>query len=136
MNYTVDNKNIRCCSLRYLFTHYCQITIKVNTHLSARFLAKLKADVFPRRISMNMTNEALKFKMLTICLPFLSITSICLCKIVPNERSISILRLSLQMDNNGRREIDNKRKSKDERKTNFIILDGTKMNIMRNKIDS
>lgn len=35
----------------------------------------------------------------------------------------------------GRSIIKGNRNTKDERKTNFIILDGTKMNIMRNKID-
>jgi len=42
-------------------------------------LAKLKADVFPRHVSMSVTNEVrLEFKMLTIHLPFLPIASICL----------------------------------------------------------
>lgn len=42
-------------------------------------LAKLKADVFPRRASMSVINEEwFKFKMLTIHLPFLPIASICL----------------------------------------------------------
>lgn len=56
-------------------------------HLLAYFLAKLKADIFPCRISMSMTNEAwLKFKVLTIYLPFFSITSICPSKIISNDR--------------------------------------------------